>query len=133
MNKKQIFLYLAWILSLIGTLGSLSTPLFYGHAPCSLCWYQRIFLFPLTWILGAILYQNQLTAIRLILALPLFGALVSGYQIVSGLIQDLDSCSGSCSLAEGYGILFWMPILSFCNFLIIFIFLFYARQPVNPE
>lgn len=47
-----LYVYLAWTIALGGTLGSL----FFGEVmklpPCTLCWYQRICLFPLPLILG---------------------------------------------------------------------------------
>lgn len=44
--------YAAWLIALIACLGSL----FFGEVmklpPCSLCWYQRICLYPLTVVIG---------------------------------------------------------------------------------
>jgi disulfide bond formation protein DsbB len=46
------FAYAAWVIALVAALGSL----FFGEVmklpPCSLCWYQRICLFPLPIVLG---------------------------------------------------------------------------------
>lgn len=47
-----MFAYAAWTIALVASLGSL----FFGEVmklpPCSLCWYQRICLFPLTLVIG---------------------------------------------------------------------------------
>lgn len=51
MNKNNVFLYLAWLMSLIATLGSLFLSNFMDLPPCNLCWYQRICMFPLVVIL----------------------------------------------------------------------------------
>ncbi|MBM3275949.1 MAG: disulfide bond formation protein B [Candidatus Sericytochromatia bacterium] len=46
------FAYAAWLIALVASLGSL----FFGEVmklpPCSLCWYQRICLFPLTVVIA---------------------------------------------------------------------------------
>ena len=47
------FAYAAWLIAMVGTLASL----FFGEVmkfpPCTLCWYQRICLFPLPLLLAA--------------------------------------------------------------------------------
>ena len=44
--------YLAWIIALTGTAGSLFFSEVMQFPPCVLCWYQRIALFPLVLIIG---------------------------------------------------------------------------------
>ena len=46
------YAYAAWVLSLVSTLGSLFLSDVMELPPCSLCWYQRICLFPLTGVLA---------------------------------------------------------------------------------
>ena len=54
-----VYVYLAWTIALAATLGSL----FFGEVmklpPCTLCWYQRICLFPLPVILGVGIAQRD--------------------------------------------------------------------------
>jgi disulfide bond formation protein DsbB len=51
-ERPFIFAYAAWMVALVATL----TSLFFGEVmklpPCTLCWYQRICLFPLSVILA---------------------------------------------------------------------------------
>lgn len=51
-SGSWMFAYAAWTIALVASLGSL----FFGEVmklpPCSLCWYQRICLFPLTLVIG---------------------------------------------------------------------------------
>lgn len=51
-SESYAFAYAAWMLALVATLGSL----FFGEVmklpPCSLCWYQRICLFPLSIVIA---------------------------------------------------------------------------------
>ena len=52
MKKNQIMLYFSWVVALIATLGSLYFSEIKQFIPCELCWYQRIFMYPLVLILG---------------------------------------------------------------------------------
>ena len=45
-------LFFAWLVALGATLGALFVGEVMGQAPCVLCWYQRIAMFPLAVILG---------------------------------------------------------------------------------
>ncbi|MBM7840564.1 disulfide bond formation protein DsbB [Alkalihalobacillus xiaoxiensis] len=48
MNKKvESGLLFAWFTSLVATLGSLYFSEIEKFEPCALCWYQRIFMYPL--------------------------------------------------------------------------------------
>jgi disulfide bond formation protein DsbB len=51
-SGSYVFAYTAWMIAVVASLGSL----FFGEVmklpPCSLCWYQRICLFPLTVIIA---------------------------------------------------------------------------------
>lgn len=51
MKDKSVLLYGAWGIALVGMLGSLYFSEILKLPPCSLCWYQRIFLYPLSIIL----------------------------------------------------------------------------------
>lgn len=88
-------LYLAWVLALVATLGSLSFSTVLGFQPCVLCWYQRACMYPLTILLGLAAFRGD-PGVR-IYAIPLAatGALLA-------LIQN----------AEAWG---WMPTLRACT------------------
>lgn len=89
-------LYTAWLIALAGCLVSL----YYGEVqwiePCRLCWYQRMALFPLAWILGASLYRN--TPSFLFLAWPFIwlGALSALYQSIGIRYPALSLCGQEC-------------------------------------
>ncbi len=60
--KQKVFrlsLYLAWVVSLIATLASLYYSEIAKIPPCQLCWYQRICLFPLVFILAVAAYREE--------------------------------------------------------------------------
>ncbi|MBU2429923.1 MAG: disulfide bond formation protein B, partial [Proteobacteria bacterium] len=46
-DKNWGILFLTWVLVSASTLGSIFFSYIMDFAPCVLCWYQRIFLFPL--------------------------------------------------------------------------------------
>ena len=97
------FAYAAWIVALAGALGSL----FFGEVmklpPCTLCWYQRICLFPLVAILavGISLRDRRvaLYAAPLVLAGLVIALYHNGVQV--GLIPEtLTPCTGGSSCGE---------------------------------
>ncbi|MFO7606798.1 MAG: disulfide bond formation protein B [Desulfurivibrionaceae bacterium] len=55
-DLNWIILFSCWLIVAVSTLGSLFFSYVMGFAPCVLCWYQRIFLFPLVIILAAGLF-----------------------------------------------------------------------------
>lgn len=76
-DKKGIMLYSAWFVSLIATLGSLYFSEIKGFIPCDLCWFQRIFMYPLVFILGIATFQNDLKVPKYVLPLSLLGGIIS--------------------------------------------------------
>jgi len=44
-------LWYAWVIALVTTLGSLYYSEIAGYAPCTLCWYQRIAIYPMAIVL----------------------------------------------------------------------------------
>lgn len=77
MNKD---LLLAWIISLIATLGSLFFSEFMHFLPCNFCWYQRILMYPLSLILGIAFYYNEQLIYKYVLPFSIVGIMVSGYH-----------------------------------------------------
>ena len=75
-------LFAAWLVAATSTLGAL----YFGEVVelpiCVLCWYQRIFLFPLALILPFGLFPPDRRIIRSALALAVPGALVAGYHLL---------------------------------------------------
>jgi disulfide bond formation protein DsbB len=82
--------FLAWLVAAGATLGAL----FFGevmHLPvCKLCWYQRIFMFPLALILPLGLFPFDRRVIRYGLALAVPGALIALFHLllVAGVIPE---------------------------------------------
>jgi disulfide bond formation protein DsbB len=115
-------LFLTWIIVSVSTLGSL----FFSHvmefAPCVLCWYQRICLFPLVIILATGLFPFDKRVVKFALPLAIAGGLTAFYHtlLYSGIIpQELQPCSQGVSCTQKYIDLFGfltIPMLSLLSF-----------------
>jgi disulfide bond formation protein DsbB len=108
-----------------GTLGSLFFSEVMEFAPCVLCWYQRIFLYPLVITLGIGLFPLDKSAIRYSLPLAVVGWFIALYHnlLYSGIISEsLQPCRQGVSCTEKYidllGFL-TIPMLSLILFTIV--------------
>ena len=74
----------AYIVSFLITLAGMILSLVYsdiiGYAPCTLCWYQRVLLYPEALLLGLALWKEDRTITDYIIALSGIGLLISIYQ-----------------------------------------------------
>ena len=127
--------YLAWAQALIATSGSLFFSEVLGFLPCILCWYQRIFMFPLALILGMAAFAEDRRGAVYALPLALGGAAMAGYHsaLIAGWVPKWwvpcgtgPSCSEqSLEILGGIQI----PWLSLAAFMAIVILLFvYLRK-----
>lgn len=128
------FIFGSWLVAAISTAGSLFFSEVMELVPCVLCWYQRIFMFPLAVILLVGLHPLDLRVVRYALPVAVIGLLFTVYHtlLFYGFIpENLQPCSkgGSCSDAtmELFGFL-PIPLLSLASFLIIIILLLKARS-----
>lgn len=80
MKQPWFFLMTAWLIALVATLGALFIGEVMGMMPCLLCWYQRIFMFPLALILGMAAFAEDRRGAIYALPLALAGAAVAGYH-----------------------------------------------------
>lgn len=70
-------LYAAWLVAITATAGSLYFSEVRLFVPCSLCWYQRIFMYPLVILLGIASYRQDTGIVRYTLPLSVLGGTVS--------------------------------------------------------
>ncbi len=93
----------AWLLAATSTLGALFLSDVMQLAPCSLCWYQRIFMFSLAVVLAVGLFPLDRGVIRYGLALAVPGWLVAGFHqlLVAGVIpKSLEPCAQGVPCSE---------------------------------
>ncbi len=70
-------LYMIWVVSCLGTLGSL-----YIAEPTSLDWYQRVCLFPLVFVAGIAAWRGFLSIAPYLIPQALMGFSCAAYQIL---------------------------------------------------
>jgi disulfide bond formation protein DsbB len=131
---KTYSLYLAWVVALTATAGSLFLSEVLGFVPCKLCWIQRIFMYPLVFLLGQAAYRGDRKIIRYVLPLSIIGGCFSIYhyaeQQIPGLAR-IAPCSGDvpCSLdyLDWFG---WItiPLLALIAFTLITLLLILAPK-----
>lgn len=117
--------FAAWLIAATATLGALFMSEIMGFEPCVLCWYQRIFMFPLVVILAVGLFPFDPQVLRYALPLAVVGLLVAGFHLllVAGIIPEiLTPCRQGipCSTVQVQWLGFvTIPLLSFLSFLVI--------------
>ena len=80
----------AWLVASVSTLGAL----FFGEVmhlpPCVLCWYQRIFMFPLVLILPVGMFPFDRKVVRYALPLAALGWLFAAFHVllIAGVIPE---------------------------------------------
>jgi len=121
-DKNWMLLFVCWLFVTGATLGSLFFSEVMELPPCSLCWYQRIFMFPLPLIVLMGLFPFDVKVVRYALPLALVGAAVALYHslLQLGIIPaSAAPCSQgvSCSTAslDLFGFLS-IPMLSLLAF-----------------
>jgi disulfide bond formation protein DsbB len=80
MGIKPYNLYLAWLVAVAATLGSLYFSEIRGFIPCELCWYQRILMYPMSLILGIAAFYDEHKIKKYVLPLSILGILVSSFH-----------------------------------------------------
>lgn len=135
-NTNWTLLFLCWLLVTSSTLGSIFFSSVMEFAPCVLCWYQRICLFPLVLIIGMGLFPADKKVVRYALPLAITGWLIALYHslLYSGIIpESIQPCSQGVSCTEEYIDLFGfvtIPMLSLLSFtaIIILLLIFQRRM-----
>jgi len=132
-----ILLFSAWLITAVATVGSLFFSYVMDFAPCVLCWYQRIFMFPLVIVLARGLFPLDRAVVRYALPLATLGWLVASYHqlVYAGIVpESLHPCSRGVSCSEEYlellGFLS-IPMLSWLGFtaLLGILFVVHRRSP----
>lgn len=135
MKKCWMWIAAPWVIALIATASALFIGEVMGMTPCLLCWYQRIFMFPLALILGMAAFADDRRGAVYALPLALGGAAMAAYHaaLVAGWVPKWWVPCGagpSCS-EQRLEILGGIPIpwLSLAAFITITILLFvYLRK-----
>jgi disulfide bond formation protein DsbB len=103
LDTNWLLLLVAWLLVTAATLGSLFFSMVMDLPPCSLCWYQRVFMFPLVVVLSMGLFPFDPKVVRYALPLSAAGTVVALYHMLlqAGVIPESAApCSQGVSCAE---------------------------------
>lgn len=132
-------LWLAALVALVSTGGSLYLSEVAGFEPCTLCWYQRIAMYPLVIILGIAAVRGDVGIRRYVAPLAVIGAAISiwhiGVERLPGLPTGSCSLSAPCDLiwVERFGFV-TIPVMALTGFLAILTLLFaYAGRGTDTE
>ena len=74
------YLTLGFIITLLSALFSLVYSEIIGFVPCYLCWYQRVFMFPLVFIFGAAIWSKDRKVVKYPLPILAVGLIFSVSQ-----------------------------------------------------
>ncbi len=133
LKSKEYLPYLAWIIALVATVGSLFFSEVMQLPPCVLCWYQRIAMYPLVLIIGAgiILRDDKLKSYAL--PLSLMGLAISIYHnlLYYGIIpESIAPCTQgiSCTTVQ----LQWLgfitiPLMALTAFVLVSVCLLFSK------
>jgi len=132
MKLNWLMLLAAWLVATMAT----ASALFIGEVmlmvPCQLCWYQRIFMFPLAIVLGMACFSDDRRGAVYALPLAVGGLLMAAYHtlLVAGLIPN--SAGVSCAdqkleILNGIQIP-WLSLVAFFTITLL-LTLFLRRTP----
>ena len=124
-SVKQTALPLAALVAITATLGSLYYSEIADFIPCRLCWYQRIFMYPMAIVLPIAAVRRDVGVRVYMIAFPVIGLGISIYHY---LVQNVPSLSegGSCdatapcssAYVDTFGFIS-IPFMAGCGFLLI--------------
>jgi disulfide bond formation protein DsbB len=136
-NANWTIIFICWLIAAISSLGSLFFSEVMEFAPCALCWYQRIFMFPLVLVFFSGLFPLDQRVVKYPLPIAMAGWIFAFYHflVYSGFIPErLQPCGEGVSCSETYIDLFGfltIPMLSLLSFTTIIVLLFiYKRRLV---
>jgi len=109
------------LVAIVATVGSLYFSEIANLSPCTLCWYQRILMYPLVVILGVATIETRPAVWKTALPLSTLGIGVSAYHTALQLTPTVQ-----CSIGVGCGTIQWqglgiftIPRLALLAFLLI--------------
>lgn len=124
---KDLFLYLSWFIAISSTAGSFFFSIFMKLPPCDLCWYQRIFMFPLVFILAVGFLTNDKNVAKYSLPLIVTGWIIAAYHNLiyyKFIATQIVPCTGGVSCTERQLDLFGflsIPLMSLFSFTLLLI------------
>ncbi|MBA6252632.1 MULTISPECIES: disulfide bond formation protein B [unclassified Colwellia] len=138
LSKGWLLLFSVWVLATISTLASLFFSEVVKLPVCSLCWYQRIAMYPLVVILPMALFPFDAKVTRYAGVLVLFGWLTALFHVllVAGYIpKSAQPCVQDIPCSETHLNVFGflnMPMMSLLTFSLMALLLFFMTKSESP-
>ncbi|MCA9838425.1 MAG: disulfide bond formation protein B [Trueperaceae bacterium] len=143
MKLRDLGLYLAWLVAIVATAGSLYLSEVRHFVPCTLCWYQRIMMYPLVILLGIASFRNDRGIIAYTLPMSLLGLATATYHVLEQNIPGFGAPQ-LCQLGIPCSVKYinWLgfisiPVMSLTAFTLISLFLILAigrnKLPVETK
>lgn len=134
----MIYAYSAWTVAFAGMFGSLYFSEILALIPCNLCWYQRIFLYPLVIIIAVGLVRKETHYVWYSLLLAVIGWLIAVYHnlIYYRIVPEVDSVCGELVSCLSQFTIFGfvsIPLLSLLGFTIIILCLYFIIKSLPYE
>lgn len=136
-DSNWTIIFICWLIASVSTLGSLFFSEIMNFAPCALCWYQRIFMFPLVLILlvGLFPFDKSVIKFALPIAIAGWGFAFYHFLLYSGFIpENIQPCSQGVSCSDTYLDLFGfltIPLLSLISFSMLIMLLFILKRRLS--
>ncbi len=139
MNSTSTYIFLSFIVASLATLGSLFFSEIMEFIPCSMCWYQRIFMYPLVLIfLINMLYPDErLVKYAMPLAFSGWGFSVYHNLLMFDIIpESIVPCVQGVPCSTEY--INWLgfitiPLLSLISYSIIIILLLLIKKGISSN
>lgn len=143
MPKLRTFLIeqglsLVWVIATIATLGSLYFSEIMGYLPCTLCWYQRILMYPLVIVLGIATARKDLKQTIYVLPITILGMGISSYHYAIEKTNWFEGGGKTCGIIPcdveyinwlGFITIPFLALTAFTLITIILVSVRYAQKP----
>jgi len=120
-------LWIAFLVAALATGGSLFFSEIAHFAPCELCWFERICIYPLAIVMLFVALADDRRAARYLLPLPIVGAGLAVYHVLveRGVVSQTQGCAvsaaGGCATRwiDEFGYV-TIPVLTLTAFVLVF-------------
>lgn len=126
--------YLAWVVALVATFGSLYASEIAKFPPCVLCWYQRICMYPLVLIIAIGIIKKDTFLPLYVIPLSFIGLVIAFYQMLlyyqiipRSVAPCVQGISCTTKYIEWFGFI-TIPFLSLVSFAIITVLMYLSLR-----
>lgn len=139
MSTNEKWIYSAWVVALVATLGSLYLSEVMLFQPCELCWYQRICMYPLAIMLGIAALRGHTWVKPYGIIFASIGLFISIFHYMEQKVPgfaNIRPCKFGVPCSEDY--LDWfgvitIPFMAGIAFVLIIVALMFVKQQEEIE